>query len=115
MTDEGRPKEIIRGRIIHLHRKAVPKGIEMLRLARKLEPILVEWRKAVRKNLEPYKDPGPQPATRVWRGNYLIESTKPDERRPTQWRVRLNTETTELGLFDLFYEALDFTLKLYRS
>lgn len=50
----GRPDEIKRGTI--LHRYSVPsKGIQMLRLERKLKPILERWRAAVQQDPKAWK------------------------------------------------------------
>lgn len=46
--------ETRRGAIRHRHRK-MSKGIEMLRLDRKLKPILDQWRAAVKANPDAWK------------------------------------------------------------
>jgi ribosomal protein L30/L7E len=51
---EKNVEEVRVGSIIHRVRK-VSKGIEMLRLERKLKPVLEEWRKAVRENPDQWK------------------------------------------------------------
>jgi hypothetical protein len=54
MKQEDGPLETRRGTIRHRHRK-MSKGIEMLRLERKLEPILDRWRAAVKRDPKAWK------------------------------------------------------------
>ena len=52
--DDDRLVEIQRGAIRHVSR-AVPKGIQMLRLERELKPILDRWRAAMKRDPETWK------------------------------------------------------------